>query len=149
GGQAMSSNITSCKLTRRTILAGSAAGAATALGRLPTPAIAQNETFKIGLLTVKTGPLAEGGIQMEQGVTTYLKEKNYMMGGRKVELVSADTGGNPAGAKTKAQQLVERDKVDLILGPLASFELYAISEYIEQHKMPTLSLAAAQDLTQR
>ncbi len=98
---------------------------------------------------MKTGPLAEGGIQMEEGVTTYLKEKNYTMGGRKVEFVSADTGGNPAGAKTKAQELVERDRVDLILGPLASFELYAISEYIEQQKMPTLSLAAAQDLTQR
>jgi branched-chain amino acid transport system substrate-binding protein len=142
----MSSNATSRKITRRAILAGSAAAA---LSRLPTPAIAQNAPFKVGLLTVKTGPLAEGGIQMEQGVTTYLKEKNYMMGGRKVELVSADTGGNPAGAKTKAQELVERDKVDLILGPLASFELYAINEYIEQHKMPTLSLAAAQDLTQR
>jgi branched-chain amino acid transport system substrate-binding protein len=72
-----------------------------------------------------------------------------MMGGRKVDLVTADTGGNPAGAKTKAQELVERDHVDLILGPLASFELYAISEYIIQQKMPTLSLAAAQDLTQR
>src|SRR6185437_5919694 len=105
--------------------------------------------FKLGLLTVKTGPLAEGGIQMEQGVVAYLKEKNYMMGGRKVDLVTADTGGNPAGAKTKVQELVERDNVDIILGPLASFELYAISEYIEQHKMPTLSLAAAQDLTQR
>src|SRR5215831_11690726 len=122
----MSSNAMSRKFTRRTILASSAAGAV-ALSRLPTPAIAQNVPFKVGLLTVKTGPLAEGGIQMEQGVTTYLKEKNYMMGGRKVELVSADTGGNPAGAKTKAQELVERDKVDLILGPLASFELYAIS----------------------
>ena len=145
----MSSNITSRKFTRRSILAGSATGAVTTLSRLPTPAIAQDAPFKVGLLTVKTGPLAEGGIQMEQGVTSYLKEKNYMMGGRKVEFVSADTGGNPAGAKTKAQELVERDKVDLILGPLASFELYAISEYIEQQKMPTLSLAAAQDLTQR
>ena len=120
----MSSNAMSRKFTRRTILASSAAGAV-ALSRLPTPAIAQNVPFKVGLLTVKTGPLAEGGIQMEQGVTSYLKEKNYMMGGRKVEFVSADTGGNPAGAKTKAQQLVERDRVDLILGPLASFELYA------------------------
>jgi ABC-type branched-subunit amino acid transport system substrate-binding protein len=57
-----------------------------------------------------------------------------MMGGCKVEFVSADTGGNPAGAKTKAHELVERDRVDLILGPLASFELYAISEYIEAAK---------------
>jgi len=72
-----------------------------------------------------------------------------MMGGRKVEFVSADTGGNPAGAKTKAQELVERDKVDVILGPLAAFELYAINEYVQQHKTPTLSLAAADNLTQR
>ena len=86
---------------------------------------------------------------MEQGVLTYLKEKNYTIGGRKVDFVSADTGGNPAGAKTKAQELVERDKVDVILGPLAAFELYAINEYVEQQKMPTLSLAAADDLTQR
>ena len=34
----------------------------------------------------------------------------------------ADTGGNPAGAKTKAQELVERNKVHVIIGPLAAFE---------------------------
>jgi branched-chain amino acid transport system substrate-binding protein len=136
-------------VSRRTLLAGSAAGAAAAFSRFPTPAIAQAAPFKLGLLTVKTGPLAQGGIQMEQGVLTYLKEKNYTIGGRKVDFVAADTGGNPAGAKTKAQELVERDKVDVILGPLAAFELYAINDYIREQKMPTLSLAAADDLTQR
>jgi branched-chain amino acid transport system substrate-binding protein len=145
----MTLKITSSKVSRRTLLAGSAAGAAAALTRFPAPAIAQAEPFRLGLLTVKTGPLAEGGIQMEEGVLTYLKEKNYTIGGRKVDFVSADTGGNPAGTKTKAQELVERDKVDVIIGPLASFELYAISDYIREQKMPTLSLAAAEDLTQR
>lgn len=137
------------KITRRTLLAGTAAGAAAALTQFPAPAIAQATPFKLGLLTVKTGPLAQGGIQMEQGVLTYLKEKNYTLGGRKVDFISADTGGNPAGAKTKAQELVERDKVDVILGPLAAFELYAVNEYVQQVKMPTLSLAAADNLTQR
>ncbi len=137
------------KISRRTMLAGTAAGAAAAAFKFPAPAIAQNAPFKLGLLTVKTGPLAEGGIQMEQGVLTYLKLNNNMMSGRKVDFVSADTGGSPAGTKTKAQQLVERDKVDVILGPLAAFELYAISDYVIQQKMPTLSLAAADDLTQR
>jgi branched-chain amino acid transport system substrate-binding protein len=136
-------------ITRRTLLAGTAAGSAAALARFPTPAIAQSGPFRLGLLTVKTGPLAQGGIQMEQGVLTFLKEKNYTIGGRKVDFVSADTGGNPAGAKTKAQELVERDKVDVILGPLAAFELYAVNEYVQQQKMPTLSLAAADNLTQR
>jgi branched-chain amino acid transport system substrate-binding protein len=98
---------------------------------------------------VKTGPLAQGGIQMEQGTIRFLKDKNYTLAGRKVELVVADTGGNPAGTKTKTQELVERDKVDIIFGPLAAFELLAISDYTAQAKVPILSLAAAEDMTQR
>src|SRR6202453_2265820 len=137
------------KVSRRSLLAGTAAGAAAALGRFPAPAIAQAAPFKLGLLTVKTGPLAQGGNQMEQGVLTFLKETDYTMAGRKVELISADTGGAPAGAKTKVQELVERDQVDVILGPLAAFELLAISDYINEQKMPLLSLAAADNLTQR
>jgi branched-chain amino acid transport system substrate-binding protein len=137
------------KFSRRTFLAGTAAGTAAATFKFPAPAVAQGAPFKLGLLTVKTGPLAQGGIQMEQGVITFLKEKNYTMAGRKVDLFSADTGGNPAGTKTKAQELVERDKVDVILGPLAAFELLAITDYIAQVKTPMLSLAAAEDLTQR
>src|SRR5579864_8777203 len=119
----MSRKSMSRRVSRRAVLAGTAAGAAAALTtRFPTPAVAQTEPFKLGLLTVKTGPLAQGGIQMEQGVLTFLKEKNYTMAGR---------------------------KVDVILGPLAAFELYAISDYIKEQKMPTLSLAAADNLTQR
>ena len=137
------------KVSRRKFMAGTAAGAAAAAFNFPMPAIAQAAPFKLGLLTVKTGPLAQGGIQMEQGVLTFLKEKDYTMAGRKVEFISADTGGNPAGTKTKVQELVERDKVDTILGPLAAFELLAITDYIAQNKMPLLSLAAAEDMTQR
>ena len=137
------------KFSRRKFMAATAAGAAAATFKFPMPAIAQAAPFKLGLLTVKTGPLAQGGIQMEQGVLTYLKEKNNMMAGRKVEFFSADTGGNPAGTKTKVQELVERDKVDSILGPLAAFELLAITDYIAQAKVPLLSLAAAEDMTQR
>ena len=137
------------KFTRRKFMAASAAGAAAATFKFPAPAVAQAAPFKLGLLTVKTGPLAQGGIQMEQGVVTFLKEKNYTFAGRKVEFISADTGGNPAGTKTKAQELVEREKVDAILGPLAAFELLAITDYIKEQKVPMLSLAGAEDMTQR
>ena len=137
------------RFSRRTFMGATAAGAALATFKFPAPAIAQGAPFKLGLLTVKTGPLAQGGIQMEQGVVTYLKEKNYTFAGRKVDFISADTGGNPAGTKTKAQELVERDKVDAILGPLAAFELLAITDYIKEQKTPMLSLAGAEDMTQR
>ena len=137
------------KVTRRKFMAATATGAALATFKFPTPAVAQAAPFKLGLLTVKTGPLAQGGIQMEQGVLTWLKEHNYTMAGRKVEFFSADTGGNPAGTKTKVQELIERNKVDAILGPLAAFELLAITDYVREHKTPLLSLAAADDMTQR
>jgi branched-chain amino acid transport system substrate-binding protein len=134
-------------MKRRSVLKGlGAAAAATAIAR---PAIAQQAPFKIGLLTVKTGPLAQGGIQMEQGLLTFLKEKDNTLSGRKVELVVGDTGGNPAGAKTKAQELVERNQVNVILGPLAAFELLAITDYIRQTKTPLIAVAAAENVTQR
>src|SRR5919202_386217 len=132
---------------RRTVLTGMLAS--TAAVAMPAVGRAQGAPFKIGLMTVKTGPLAQGGIQMEQGIATFLKEKNNTLAGRKVELVVADTGGNPAGAKTKAQEVIERDKVNVILGPLAAFELLAITDYVRDNQTPLISLAAAEDVTQR
>ena len=134
-------------IKRRTVLKGAlASGAAVAM---PAVLRAQGAPFKIGLLTVKTGPLAQGGIQMEQGIATFLKEKNNTLAGRKMELISADTGGNPAGAKTKAQELIERNNVNVILGPLAAFELLAIIDYVREKETPLISEAAAEDVTQR
>jgi branched-chain amino acid transport system substrate-binding protein len=131
-------------LDRRTFLAGSALA-----GALPMPAIAQNKPILIGLLTVKTGPLAQGGSQMVQGVTLFLKDRNNKMAGRQVELITGDTGGSPAGAKVKVQELIERDGVDMIFGPLAAFELLAITDYVATQKTPILSIAGAEDMSQR
>ena len=88
-------------------------------------------------------------MQMEQGTALFLKDRNSKLAGRAVELMIGDTGGNPAGTKTKAQELIERDEVDMIFGPLAAFELLAISDYVAAHKTPILSLAAAEDMSQR
>ncbi|HEU5177585.1 MAG TPA: ABC transporter substrate-binding protein, partial [Burkholderiales bacterium] len=100
-------------------------------------------------MTVKTGPLASGGIDMERALVQYLKERNYTMGGRKVELFVGDSAGVPAQARTKIQELVERDKIHIMIGPLAAAEALAADDYIRQAKLLTLSVAAAEDLTQR
>ena len=134
-------------LGRRKFLAGTAATAGAAV--LSMPSIAQNAPLKIGLLTVKTGPLAAGGIHFEEGITSFLKDKNFTVSGRKIDLIVADTGGNPAGAKNKAQEVVERDKVNIVLGPFAAFELLATVDYLAQAKTPTLAFAGAEDVTQR
>jgi len=137
----------SLKLNRRKFLAGTAAAAGASA--FPMPSIAQAAPIKVGVLTVKTGPLAAGGIHCEEGITTFLKDKNFTLAGRKIELVVADSGGNPAGAKTKASELVERDKVNMIMGPFAAFEHLAIVDYLAQNKMPTFGYAGAEDVTQR
>src|SRR5438132_9276250 len=121
--------MTPMKMKRRTVLKGMLATSALAAGGAPA-VHAQASAIRVGFLTVKTGPLASGGIQMEQGLTLYLKERNNTLAGRKVELLTADTGGVPANARAKLQELVERNKVACVIGPLAAFEALALDDYI-------------------
>ena len=117
---------------------------------VPAASFGQGEPIRIGFLTVRSGALAAGGKQMEEGIQLFLKERNHTLAGRKVELIIADNAGNPALAKTKTQELVERNKVHVVIGPLAAFEAIAIDDYIRQTRTPTVSCsAAAEDLTQR
>ena len=135
------------RLTRRRALLAAGGIGAGVLASLP--AGAQSDQILLGFLTVKTGPLAAGGIQMEQGMALYLKEHGNMLGGRPVQLVIADTGGTPASTRTKTQELVERSGVSAIIGPLAAFELLAIDDYMRDKQVPWLGVAAAEDITQR
>jgi branched-chain amino acid transport system substrate-binding protein len=135
-------------LHRRTVLKGVGA---TALSTVAIPWVARAQTgpMRVGFLTVKTGPLASGGLQMEQGLTLYLKERNNTLAGRPVQLFTGDSAGAPAVARTKMQELVERDNVSCLIGPLATAEALAIDDYIRDKQIPTLSVAAAEDMTQR
>ncbi|MDB5881417.1 MAG: transporter substrate-binding protein, partial [Ramlibacter sp.] len=132
----------------RTALAVLAAASAALISQA---SFAQGEPLRVGFLTVRSGPLAAGGRQMEEGIQLLLKERGNMLGGRKVELIIADTGGNPAGAKTKTQELIEKNNVQVIIGPLATFEAIAIDDYILQAKVPliTPTSAAQNDLAQQ
>ena len=138
-------------ITRRATLgAAGGLGLVSIAGRALAQTGAQTQgPIRLGFLTVKSGPLASGGIQMEQGLVLYLKEHGGMLGGRKVELFIADTGGIPATARTKTQELVERDNVSVIIGPLAAFEAAAIDDYTKERKITVMSVAAAEDITQR
>ena len=136
-------------MNRRSIIKGAlAAGAATQVLKVPA-APAQAAPIRVGFLTIKTGPLASGGLQMEQGLTVFFKERNNMLAGRPVELHTADTAGNPAQARTKTQELVERLNVGVLIGPLAAFEALAIDDYVRSSRTPILSVAGAEDMTQR
>ena len=135
-------------LNRRKFALGIAAvaGASTLSG----PSSAQAGALRIGFLTVNSGALAAGGRQLEEGIKLFLKERDNKIAGRPVELIIADTAGQPANTRSKAQELIERNNVHVIIGPLAAFEALAINDYIQQVGIPTISdSAAAEDLTQR
>jgi branched-chain amino acid transport system substrate-binding protein len=136
------------RISRREFVGG-VAGIGLSSVVAPKRARAADGPIRIGLLTVKTGALASGGIDMERALNMYLKERDFMMAGRKVELVVGDTGGVPATARSKTQEMVEKNDVHCLIGPLAAFEALAIDDYIRQNKIPTLSVAAAEDMTQR
>lgn len=128
-----------------------AAGAGAGISALSFPALvrAQSEPVRVGLLTVKTGPLASGGLDMERALIMYLRERNDTLAGRKIELFVADTAGSPATARTKTQELVEKNRVHALIGPLDAGSALAIDDYIREQQMPTMSVAAAEDMTQR
>lgn len=133
---------------RRFIQATGAGVGASALG-LCGLVHAQSEPIRLGLMTVKTGPLASGGIDMERALRLYLRERDNMLAGRKVSLLVGDSAGVPAQARTKLQELVEKDRIHVMIGPLAAAEALAADDYIRQQQLPTLSVAAAEDMTQR
>ena len=127
-------------LSRRALLAGAAAA-----GALPSlRAAAQTaQPLKIGFLTVDTGPLAAGGKQQEEGAALFLQERNGMIAGRTVQLIKQDTAGNPSLARTKAQELVERYKVPVMIGPLATNEALAMDSYVREAKVPLITTTSA------
>src|SRR4029077_15450190 len=102
-----------------------------------------SEPLKIGFLTVLTGPLAAGGKPQEEGGALVLKERNGIIGGRKVELITQDTAGQPALAKTKLQELVERSKVQVSIGPLATNEALAMDGYVRDTKVPLITTTSS------
>src|SRR5450830_1117121 len=128
-----------------------ATGAGLGVSALGFPAIvrAQSEPVRLGLLTVKTGPLASGGLDMERALIMYLRERNDTLAGRKIELFVADTAVSPATARTKTQELVEKNRVHALTGPLDAGSALAIDDYIRDQQIPTMSVAAAEDMTQR
>ena len=136
-------------IDRRTWVKGVGSMLVAAGSGMPLSSRAQAGPIRIGLMTVKSGPLASGGLDMERALNMYLQERNHMLAGRRVELIVGDSGGVPASARARIQELVERNKIHVMMGPLAANEALAVDDYIRSQSLPTLSVAAAEDMTQR
>jgi branched-chain amino acid transport system substrate-binding protein len=98
-----------------------------------TPADAQ-EKIKIGVLVTTSGPAAALGQQVRDGFALAIKDLGGKMAGRDVEVVNADDELKPDGAVVKVRGLLERDKVDFVVGPIFSNILQAIHRPVTESK---------------
>jgi len=109
------------------------AGLAVVLSLATGHAIAQ-EKLKIGVIVTLSGPAAALGAQVRDGFTLAIKDLGGKMAGREVEVVAADDELKPDGAVTKVKGLLERDKVDFVVGPIFSNILQAIHRPVVESK---------------
>src|SRR5690348_15900908 len=107
--------------------------AALLLGTAMTPALAQ-EKIKLGVIVTLSGPAAALGQQVRDGFALAVKDLGSKMGSRDVEVVVVDDELKPDGAVTKVKGLLERDKVDFVVGPIFSNMLQAIHRPIVESK---------------
>jgi branched-chain amino acid transport system substrate-binding protein len=90
--------------------------AALAVMAFAVPANAQG-TIKIGVIAPFSGQFADTGIQLDNGIKLYMKQHGDSIAGKKIEVIRKDVGGiAPDVAKRLAQELVVRDKVDILAG---------------------------------
>ncbi len=134
--------LTSKKLTvgRRNVLAGG--GALAGIGLLGMPAIVRAaEPIKVGILQPFSGGLEALGTQGAQGTELAFEEANAaggVLGGRMFEIVKADTKTDPKTAVEKTNELIRRDGVKAIFGPVTSANRDAIQPTIDRYKVPLL-----------
>jgi branched-chain amino acid transport system substrate-binding protein len=75
------------------------------------------DTVKVGMIMAYSGQFADPTTQTDDGFKLYLQQHGNKLGGKNVEIIRKDVGGiNPPVAKRLAQELVTRDKIDIIGG---------------------------------
>jgi branched-chain amino acid transport system substrate-binding protein len=120
--------------TRRWLAgAGMVAASAFAAG------VGQAQELKIGIMAVLSGPQAVLGGQLRDGFNLGVKHAGGKLGGLPTTITVQDDELKPDVAVGKAKQLIERDKVDFVVGPIFSNILMAIHRPITEAKVFLIS----------
>ena len=128
--------MTSVPVFCRLIVAGAAALSVSA---------AMAQTVKVGIISTYSGFLARSGEQMERGFRLYMKlHEKDLPPGVKVELIIRDDGGPmPDKGKQLAQELIIRDKIQILSGMMWSPVALAIAPLVTEAKVPMVIMNAA------
>jgi branched-chain amino acid transport system substrate-binding protein len=135
-------------VSRRDVLLGSAGILGATTLSFPKPAIAQSEPIKIGWLAAMTGPSSAPTVGFNRGVTFAVDAINAAGGvkGRKIEIITRDTQGDPTKAVNATQEMISQLKVHAIWGPVNSGEALATTPIMARAKMPDLHPCVVESL---
>ena len=125
-------------LSRRLLLQAGAAGAALSSAPFAINIVqAQGGPIKIGFPTPLTGPFSAEAQDQVRAAELAVKEFNDAGGfnGRKVELLVRDDKLNPGEAATRTLELIEKDKVDCIVGSLSAATQLSINAVTRERKV--------------
>ena len=106
-------------ITRRKFLTQTGLLAASAV--LPYPsAIAQSQKVRVGMMLPYTGTYAQLGTAITNGFKLAVSERGGKLGGRELEYFTVDDEAEPSKAPENTNKLVQRDKVDVLIGTVHS-----------------------------
>jgi len=120
------------------ILAAAAALSATLVG-----AASAQEPFKIGLILPMTGQQASTGKQINAAVQLYQQLHGTAVAGRKVEVILKDDAAVPDNTKRLAQELIVKDKVQILAGMTLTPIALSIAPLATEAKVPLVVMGAA------
>jgi len=120
-----------------------AAALAAATFAAVTPALAQDNVFKIGLILPMTGQQATTGRQIEAAARLYMAQNGATVAGKKIELIVKDDTSLPDATRRLAQELVVNDKVNVLAGFGITPSALATAPIATQSKTPMVVMAAA------
>lgn len=131
--------------SRRT--AALAFGLAIGVGFSATQALAADDPIRIGVILPLSGPAARIGKENQEGILLAFEQAGYKVGGRKIELVTADDQHNPNVGLAEARRLIENSKVVAIIGTLNSAVALATHAYTTRSKIPYVTGGIASSIT--
>ncbi|MGE3993114.1 ABC transporter substrate-binding protein [Pseudorhodoplanes sp.] len=128
---------------RRRFLGGAAAAAAL-LASSARNAIANDKVVKVGMLLAMSGPLASIGESVLAGARLYQKtHEKELPAGVKVEMLLRDDAGNPDNTRRLAQELVVRERAQLLAGMSITPQAITVAPLATSTKVPVVIMSAA------
>jgi len=118
--------------------------AAALCGAMAVAVPASAQTVKIGLINTYSGPMASNGDQIEKAINLFMKLGQCKLPpGVNLEIIKRDdTGINPETAKRLAQELIVRDKVQMITGVVWTPNALSIAPLVTEAKVPFIIMNA-------